>query len=679
MNRKQRPQTSGVVLAVDGPSGSGKSTVSRELARRLGMSYLDTGAMYRAATLMLETWGCSDFDQSDSAFKQFVDKLSKCDLTVGTDPSEPTVAVDGEDLTELIRTPDVDALVSAVASLPDVREVLVRTQREIIEAAAHEGRGIVVEGRDIGTVVVPKAAVKFFVTASPLVRATRRAMQFAADDIARGAEAIALEAERLKTRDEQDSNRAVSPLKPADDAVVIDSSELTVNETVAKMESVLLKRLARLIGLPKVVVIGRPNVGKSTLINRLTSSQDAVTQDIPGVTRDAVSYECEWNGHDFQLVDTGGWDPQATGFGAKIAEIAYRATADASVILFVVDASVGATPEDEALAKEMLAQSAPVLLIANKSDNDDLDAQSSELWSLGLGEPIPMSSLHGRNSGDLLDKITDLLPPPSSFITGLWPRVAIVGKPNVGKSSLLNAVSGKIRALTNDEPGTTVDPVDEIVQVGDFTWQFIDTAGIRRKVGTAVGQEYYASIRSERVIDNCDLALLVIDAASGIDEQDRRLATVIDEHGRAMVIVLNKWDLLDEEGRDRIEREFVDDLSHVSWAPRVNISALTGRNLDRIAGAMGTALDSYRQRVSTGRLNAFFAALVAAHPHPVRGGKQPKIKYVTQISIEPPTFSLFCRGKLEHTYLRFIERRLREEFGFEGTPIRLRVKSQQRD
>jgi GTP-binding protein len=663
-----------VILAIDGPSGSGKSTVSRELARRLGMAYIDTGAMYRAATLLALRWGLAD----PSLFKQFVDKLSKADIVIDPDPAEPKITVDGEDVTELIRTKEIDEHVSTVAADAGVREVLVQIQREAISENSQPGGGVVAEGRDIGTVVAPDAAVKFYVNASPEVRATRRSLQYPIDDNARGPEAISAEAARLAARDEQDSTRAISPLRQAEDAVLIDSSELTVNETVSRMESVLLERLARLIGLPKVVVVGRPNVGKSTLINRLTSSQDAVTQDIPGVTRDAVAYECEWNGHDFQLIDTGGWDPQATGFSAKIAEIAYRATADASVILFVVDATVGASPIDAALAKEMLNQPAPVILIANKSDNDELDAQSSELWSLGLGEPVPMSSLHGRHSGDLLDRITELLPPPASFISGLWPRVAIVGKPNVGKSSLLNAVAGKDRSLIFDQPGTTVDPVDEIVQVGDFTWQFIDTAGIRRKVGTAIGQEYYASIRSERVIDSCDLALLVIDAASGIDEQDRRLATMIDEHGRAMVIVLNKWDLLDDDGRDAIEKQFSDELSHVSWAPRVNISALTGRNLDRIAGAMVGALDSYRQRVSTGRLNAFFAALVAAHPHPVRGGKQAKIKYVTQISVEPPTFSLFCRGKLEHTYLRFIERRLREEFGFEGTPIRLRVKSQQR-
>lgn len=638
------------------------------------MAYLDTGAMYRAATLLALRWGMS----ADTELELFVDKLSKSEILVVPDPIDPRVSVDGEDLTDLIRTPEIDEVVSSIASRPAVREVLVHLQRSLLVESGQERGGVVVEGRDIGTVVAPDAAVKFFITASPQVRATRRALQFGASGLADDSSVIEAEVTRLTARDMQDQTRPTSPLVPADDAVTIDSSDFNVIQTVSAMESVLLKRLARLIGLPKVVVVGRPNVGKSTLINRLTSTQDAVTQDVPGVTRDAVAYECEWNGHDFQLIDTGGWDPQATGFSAKIAEIAYRATADANVILFVVDATVGATAEDEALAKEMLTQDAPVLLIANKSDNDELDNASSELWALGLGEPSPMSSLHGRNSGDLLDKITDLLPPPASFISGIWPRVAIVGKPNVGKSSLLNAVSGKNRSLINDEPGTTVDPVDEIVQVGDFTWQFIDTAGIRRKVGTAIGQEYYASIRSERVIDGCDLALLVIDAASGIDEQDRRLATVIDEHGRAMVIVLNKWDLLDDESRERIEGQFADDLAHVSWAPRVNISALTGRNLDRIAGAMSTALDSYRQRVSTGRLNAFMSALIAAHPHPVRGGKQAKIKYVTQISIEPPTFSLFCRGSLEQTYLRFIERRLREEFGFIGTPIRLRIKSQQR-
>jgi GTP-binding protein len=344
----------------------------------------------------------------------------------------------------------------------------------------------------------------------------------------------------------------------------------------------------------------------------------------------------------------------------------------------VVDASVGVTAEDEQLGSMLRKLGVPVLLVANKSDDVNLDAAAASFWSLGFGEPQHVSGLQGRHSGDLLDEIVARLPEPTTVLRSIWPKVAIVGQPNVGKSSLLNALAGSQIAMTADMPGTTVDPIDEVVQIGDRVWQLMDTAGLRRKSHTAQGHEYYASIRSERVIEESDLVLLLIDATNGVGEQDKRLASLIDDYGRGLVVVMNKWDLLDEESRERIEVDYEKELGHVSWAPRVNISATTGRNLSSLTKALATSWDSYKMRVGTARLNALIEGITVTNPHPIRGGKQPKLKYASQVGTRPPTFVLHTRGKLDTTYLRFIERRLREEFGFEGAPLRLRVKAQKR-
>lgn len=673
------PMQDVIVIAVDGPGGSGKSTVSRELAQRLGLGYLDTGAMYRVATLAAKNWGFSETDfQSDKQVQRFVDKLAKTNLEFSLDPEDQKTHLGPDDVTAQIRSPEVDAMVSHVAACGPVRELMVANQKSLIMASTERYPGVVVEGRDIGTVVAPSAQAKFFVTASPLVRATRRALQFDEGDANRGADRIAQEAQRLAARDEVDSSRAVSPLTQANDASVIDSSQMSVFETVSTIEAQLLEKLGVHQGLPRVVIVGRPNVGKSTLVNRLTASGRAVTEDKPGVTRDAVSYECEWNGREFQLIDTGGWAQKGEELGLKIADIAKESASRADLVLFVVDASVGVTAEDEQLAAMLRKLGVRVLSVVNKADDTNLDAAAGSFWSLGFGEPQQVSALQGRHSGDLLDEIVARLPELNAVLRSIWPKVAIVGQPNVGKSSLLNALARGQIALTADMPGTTVDPVDEVVQIGDRVWQLMDTAGLRRKSHTAQGHEYYASIRSERVIEDSDLVLLLIDATQGVGEQDKRLASMIDDYGRGLVVVMNKWDLLDEDSRERIEAEYASELGHVSWAPRVNISATTGRNLEGLTKALAVSWDSYKKRISTARLNALVEEVVISNPHPIRGGKQPKMKYASQVGVRPPTFVLHARGKLDATYLRFIERRLREQFGFEGTPLRLRVKPQKR-
>jgi GTP-binding protein len=434
--------------------------------------------------------------------------------------------------------------------------------------------------------------------------------------------------------------------------------------------------------VPVLAVVGRPNVGKSTLVNRIIGRREAVVEDVPGVTRDRVSYDANWNGRAFTVVDTGGWDPDARGMAASIAAQAEIAVTLADAVLFVVDATVGITDHDEAVVKILRASGKPVVLAANKVDDQRTEAEAYGLWNLGLGEPYPVSALHGRGSGDMLDAILEALPetPPETIgeQVGGPRRIAIVGKPNVGKSSLLNKLAGEERVVVDNVAGTTVDPVDELIELGGRTWRFIDTAGLRKRVKEASGHEYYASLRTSTAIDRAEVAVLVLNADESISEQDVRILQTVREAGRALVIAFNKWDLVDDERRYYLEREIERELVQVQWAPRVNVTARTGWHIDRLVPALDKALEGWETRITTGALNGFLGRLVAEHPHPVRGGKQPKILFGTQATTAPPTFILFTRGKLDASYERFIERRLREEFGFVGTPIILQQRPREK-
>ena len=432
---------------------------------------------------------------------------------------------------------------------------------------------------------------------------------------------------------------------------------------------------------PVVAVVGRPNVGKSTLVNRILGRREAVVEDVPGVTRDRVPYDAVWNGRRLTVVDTGGWEQDARGLAAQVAAQAEVAIEAADAVLFVVDATVGATETDEAVVRVLRRTGKPVVLAANKVDGEQGEADAAALWSLGLGEPYPVSALHGRGSGDLLDAVLDVLPeaPPDRDAADGGPRrVALLGKPNVGKSSLLNKLAGQQRVVVDEVAGTTRDPVDELVELGGRTWTFVDTAGIRRRAHQASGTDYYATLRTQSALDRAEVAVVLIDASEVLSEQDTRIISMVVESGRALVIAYNKWDLLDDERRHYLEREIERDLVQVPWAPRVNVSARTGRHLDRLVPAIETALDSWDTRVPTGRLNAFLGELVAANPHPVRGGKQPRVLFATQADTRPPRFVLFTTGFLEAGYRRFLERRLREEFGFVGSPIELSVKAREK-
>jgi GTPase len=429
--------------------------------------------------------------------------------------------------------------------------------------------------------------------------------------------------------------------------------------------------------LPVIAVVGRPNVGKSTLVNRMLGRREAVVQDVPGVTRDRVSYDANWSGRQFVLVDTGGWAPDARGMAARVTEQAELAVTAADAVVFVVDATVGPQDIDEAVVRVLRRSGKPVILAANKVDDQRTETDAAALWQLGLGEPYPVSALHGRGSGDLLDAVLAAIPEaPRMLPDGAQGprRVAIVGKPNVGKSSLLNKLVGQQRAVVDEVAGTTVDPVDELVEVDGEIYRFIDTAGIRRRVKEAAGHEYYASLRTHGAIERAEVCIVVVDASEPVTEQDLRILSSVEEAGRALVIAFNKWDLTDDERRRYLRREIERDLVHFGWAAKINISAVTGRHVDRLGAAISEALAAWETRIPTGRLNAFLGRIVAAHPHPVRSGKQPRILFGTQAHVGPPTFVLFTTGELEPGYVRFLQRRLREEFGFVGTPVHVELR-----
>ena len=446
---------------------------------------------------------------------------------------------------------------------------------------------------------------------------------------------------------------------------------------VSALESALLQSVAEEGPVPVVAVVGRPNVGKSTLVNRIIGRRQAVVEDKPGVTRDRVPYDAQWNGRRFTVVDTGGWEPDARDRAAAIAAQAEIAVQTADVVIFVVDAMVGATDVDEKAVRMLRRSHKPVILVANKADNQNIENETVALWGLGLGEPFPLSALHGRNAGDLLDKILAAMPPAPAIIENAprGPRrVALVGRPNVGKSSLLNRLAREERAVVDSVAGTTVDPVDSLVQMDDEVWQFVDTAGLRKRVNQASGTEYYASLRTAGAVEAAEVGVVLLDASEVISEQDQRVLTQVVEAGRALVIAFNKWDLVDADRRIFLDKEIDRELKRIPWSIKVNISAKTGRAVDKLAPALRKALDSWEKRIPTGALNQWLTALTQATPHPVRGGRAPRIMFATQAGVAPPRFVLFTTAPLDAGYQRFIERKLREEFGFEGSPIEVSVK-----
>jgi GTP-binding protein len=437
--------------------------------------------------------------------------------------------------------------------------------------------------------------------------------------------------------------------------------------------------------LSTVVIVGRPNVGKSTLFNRFVGEQAAIVEDRPGITRDRKELTVEWLGRSFLLVDTGGWMPKGSELDAKVSRQVEKAVRAADLVLFVVDGSVGVTDDDEAIATWLRRSDVPVLLVVNKADNDRREAERWDFLSLGVGEPYPVSALHGRRAGDLLDEVLDALPEEVSPVTnGLensettdqnvpdkTPKVALVGRPNVGKSTLFNRLVGEDRSVVHDMPGTTRDSVDTLVDTPDGPVLFVDTAGMRRRSRIDDSAEYYSLVRALRSIDDADVALFVIDATQGITAQDQRLAERIDAAGCPIVLILNKWDLMTtEESRDEIDTQILRKLAFIDGAPVLKISAMSGRGVHRLRPVLQEAIDQYHRRIPTKDVNRVLAD--AQQRHPAGGGA--KVLYAVQGATDPPTFTLFVNRELPQPYLRYLERSIREAFSFGSTPLKLRVR-----
>ena len=739
----------GIVVAIDGPSGSGKSTVSRRVAAGLGLAYLDTGAMYRAAAWWCERRGV---DLGDAA--AVAGAVRAMPLDMGLDPRSPGVVCDGVDIAAAIREPHIAAVVSTVATNLEVRAELARLQRAIIRAEADGaaeadgdgaghfsgGAGIVAEGRDITTVIAPDADVRLLLTASEQARLSRRAADLEA--AGKSVDAAALR-DQVVRRDRDDAT--VSQFLTAPEGVtLLDTSDMGLEETVERVTALVRaareragagdgeaapdsapgagpggdeaqdERRAEALragladyeldeedlalleggqgtapreepeaGAPVLAVVGRPNVGKSTLVNRVLGRRAAVVQDTPGVTRDRVSYPAEWAGRRFTIVDTGGWEVDVAGLDSAVAAQAEAAIGLADAVLLVVDARVGVTETDARIVRVLRRSGKPVVLAANKVDSPAQEGDAAALWGLGLGEPHPISALHGRGSGDVLDAVMKVLPEVSAVagpapVEGSLHRVALVGRPNVGKSSLLNSIAGSQRVVVDETAGTTRDPVDEIIELDGRRWVFVDTAGIRRRIRQVRGADYYAVLRTQGAIDKAEVAVVLLDASEPVTEQDVRIIQQVVDAGRALVLVNNKWDLVDEDRRAALAREAERDLAHVAWAPRINLAARTGWHTNRLTRALDAALDGWTTRVPTGRLNAFLGELQSATPHPLRGGRQPRILFATQAQTAPPRIVIFTTGFLDAGYRRFIERRLREDFGFAGSPIQISVRAREK-
>ncbi len=683
----QRP--SGLVIAIDGPAGVGKSTVAARTAAALAIPHLDTGALYRAATLACLRAGV-DLTDGDACAEVVAGRAIRREAD--------RTSLDGEDVEEEIRGAAVTAAVSMVSAHAAVRAALLPVQRQAVASA-----GGVMEGRDIGTVVLPHADLKVYLTASVEERARRRGEQVGRDDL----DVIASE---IATRDAVDGGREVSPLQQADDAWVLDTTDWEADDVVALItvraheiahehaipvggaggggeERSAAQALATPLdpvavrrSLPRVAVVGRPNVGKSTLVNRILGARVTIVEEKPGVTRDRTEHLADWLGRNFLVVDTGGWEHAAEGMNARIVEQAEAAVAAADLVLFIVDGTTGALEDDERYARLLRRSGTPTLLVANKIDGDRQEPLVHELYSLGLGVPYPVSARHGRGVGDLLDEVLDQLPPVPEvdLDESAVPHVAIVGRPNAGKSSLFNRLLGEERSIVDPVPHTTRDAVDTMIDIDGEPWVFVDTAGMRRRYRHGEDTELYSVDRTRAAIAQADLVLFVIDASEPLGEQDQRLAALLRDAGRGLVLVCNKWDLVDEDRRGDFEKELDRLLSFASWAPRINISALTGRGLRRVLPSLRTVHANYRRRVPTRALNQLVEEAVARHAPPRVGQKQLKIRYATQAEVAPPRFVLFANGRLPDGYLRYLERELRERYDFTGVPLLVDDRRRQR-
>lgn len=651
----------GPVVAIDGPAGAGKSSLARRLAVALGLPYVNTGVMYRAVAREALRTGT---DTEDEAALAGLARDIRFEIEDRGTP--PGLVVDGEPPGEDLVTPDVEGAVSAVSRHPDVRAVLRAEQRRLGSG------GAVVEGRDIGSVVFPDAAVKIFLDADPSERAARRQAERRRSDPEL--------ASALARRDELDAR--VNPFVPAKDAVAVDTSGRTEEEVYEEALRVIRAALDGGPGegsatprrLPRVAIVGRQNVGKSSLLNRLLGAREAIAHETPGVTRDRVEARVTWRGRTFIAVDTGGYVRRAKGIEALVGRQVDVAVAEADLILLVVDAVTGVQEEDADLARRLQKAPVPVVLVGNKVDSAAQEPGVGELYRLGLGDPVPVSALHGRGSGELLDRMVTLLPsePQGEPLVEGEITLAIIGRPNVGKSSLFNRLVGTQRAVVSEESGTTRDAVDSIVDWDGKVIRFVDTAGFR-KPSRAEGVQYYGFVRAVRAIDRSHVACLVVDAEEGVTTEDRKIAARVGEAGRGLVVVANKWDLV--EDREARLRDIKERVAVFPGVPVLRTSALTGAGTGRVVPSLLEVHGNWARRISTGDVNRVLQAAQGETPPPRVAGR---LLYGTQVATGPPRFVIFMGGTVPAAYRRFLENRLRDVFGFGGVPIRLSFRKRQR-
>jgi len=657
-----RTRARALVVALDGPAGSGKSSVAAEVADRLEARHLDTGAIYRAITLACQEAGV---DLGDAA------ACADVAASVRITQQDGRTSLDGRDVEDAIRSDAVAADVSTVSAHAEVRAELLEHQRSLANG------GAIVEGRDIGTVVFPAADLKVFLTASTEERARRRAAQLGREDDVAELQAA------IERRDELDSSRAVAPLRPADDAWVLDTTgipfedvvEIIVGRTLDVARERLEIERSQPRRLPRVAIVGRPNVGKSTLVNRILRSRVSIVEAEPGVTRDRTEHVARWEGTEFVVVDTGGWEHSTEGeISADVVRQTETGIATADVIVQVVDGTVAALEDDERVARTLRRSGATVLLAVNKLDHDVDTLLAGQHVRLGLGDPIGISARNGRGMEELLDRVVAAIPDELRDDAALiaapgTPHVVIVGRPNVGKSSLFNRLTGEDRAIVHDTPHTTRDAIDTLVQLDGQDLVFVDTAGMRRRYRSGEDLEQYAVDRTRAAIERSDVALFLIDAGEPIGAQEQRLAAMLRASGCALVIVCNKWDLVDEDRREELERELDRLLGFAAWAPRVNVSALTGRGISRLAPMIATVLRNHRRRIPTSELNQVIARAVSEHA-PARSGTRPvRVRYAVQVDVAPPRVLIFSSGPLEDSYRRYLERVLRERYDMTGVPL----------
>ncbi len=630
----------GTVVAIDGPAGAGKSTLARALAQALDLPYVNTGLMYRAVALRALERGIEPSD-ADGLAEQA--RSLRFALDEGRE-----LTIDGAEPAPALRSADVEAIVSEVAAHPAVREVLRAEQRSLGSG------GAVMEGRDIGSVVFTDADVKIFLSATQHERAGRRERE-GGGEVAR--------------RDALDAR--TNPLIPGEGARVIDTTGLGEGEVLARALAIVHRDLPRVDpggrGPGVVAVVGRPNVGKSTLVNRLAGRTRVITHETSGVTRDRVEVPIRWGDRSFVLVDTGGFVPRAAGIDQAVVRQAATAMRDADLTLLVVDATTGIVEEDEALARALRRSPRPVLVVANKVDAEAQEGLASEFYRLGLGDPSPVSALHGRASGELLDRLVALIPESSEPRVEDEARFCLIGRPNVGKSSLFNRLVGEERAVVHDLPGTTRDAVDTVIDVEGNPVRFIDTAGLRRPLRTK-GVEYYGLIRSIQAIDSSHVAALIVDASEGLVAEDKRVAARVVEAGRGLVAVLNKWDLVPSGERSERFVELKQALELFPGTPVLRTSALTGSGVTKVLPALLRVHRAWVTRVPTSEANRVLQFALAATPPPRDTGR---IRYATQVSAGPPSFVVFGTKEPAASYRRYLEGALRRAFGFDGVPVRI--------